>query len=108
MSQSELAQLKLEIYIPVTHFGQLQEVLRTAGAGVVGNYDSVLSYSPVKGTWRPLAGANPYDGTIGELQEGDEYKVEVRCDAEKLTQTLAAIREVHPYEEPLINVIPLL
>ncbi|MCL2526148.1 MAG: cytochrome C biogenesis protein [Coriobacteriia bacterium] len=100
--------LKLEIYIPVTHFAELQEALRIVGAGVVGNYDSVLSYHPVKGTWRPLAGADPYDGTIGELQEGDEYKVEVRCEAENLTQTLAAIREVHPYEEPLINVIPLL
>ena len=26
---------------------------------------------------------------------------------EKLKETLAAVKEVHPYEEPVINVIPL-
>ena len=100
--------LKLEIFIPVSHMEPLREALRSVGAGAVGNYDSTLSYSPVKGCWRPLAGANPYDGKIGVLSEADEYKVEVCCLSEKLPQTISAIKKVHPYEEPVINVIPLL
>jgi hypothetical protein len=36
-----------------------------------------------------------------------ESKVEVNVHEEKLVDVLQAIRSVHPYEEPLINVIPL-
>ena len=104
----KLEMVKLEIFIPKSHFKALQDVLRTEGAGAAGNYDSVLNYSSVHGTWRPLPGANPYDGEIGVLCEGEEYKVEVSCRVEKLSQTISAIKAVHPYEVPVINVIPLL
>ncbi|BAL84847.1 hypothetical protein SELR_pSRC100400 (plasmid) [Selenomonas ruminantium subsp. lactilytica TAM6421] len=33
--------------------------------------------------------------------------MEVNIRKEALQETLNAIREVHPYEEPVINVIPL-
>ena len=69
------------------------------------NYDSTMSYSSVKGCWRPLTGAYPYDGEVGALKEADEYKVEVCCADAKLEQTVAAIRAVHPYEIPVINSI---
>ena len=99
---------KLEIFIPCSHLAVLRETLRSAGAGAMGNYDSTLSYSLVKGSWRPLLGANPYDGEIGVLTEADEYKVEVCCKTENIEQTVEAIRAVHPYETPVINVLPLL
>lgn len=104
----KIKMVKLEIFIPKSHFKALQDVLRSEGAGAAGNYDSVLSYSTVRGTWRPLPGANPYNGEIGVLCEGEEYKVEVSCHVEKLAQTISAVESVHPYEEPVINVIPLL
>ncbi|MCL2286266.1 MAG: cytochrome C biogenesis protein [Firmicutes bacterium] len=100
--------VKLEIFVPKSHLVPLRDALRAVGAGVVGNYDSVISYSTIRGNWRPLPGANPYDGEVGVLCEGDEYKVEVRCLAAKLPETISAIKTVHPYEEPVINVIPLL
>ena len=100
--------VKLEIFIPVTHMEPLWEVLRSAGAGAYGNYDSALSYSPVKGCWRSLPEAKPYDGEIGVLREADEYKVEVCCPLDKLDETVRAIRAIHPYEEPVINAIPLI
>lgn len=100
--------IKLEIYIPEDHLRQLQDVLREVGAGKIGNYDSCLSYSRVSGTWRPLEGADPYNGEVGEISEGEEIKVEVVIDADSAAETVAAIRRVHPYEEPVINLIPLL
>ena len=103
----EFRYLKLEIFIPRTHFKALQQALQQADAGHIGNYDSCLSYSPVMGTWRALEGTNPYLGTIGEICEAEEWKVEVNIAAERLEQTLRAVRAVHPYEEPVINVIPL-
>ena len=98
---------KLEIFIPETHLPDLQTTLRDAGAGHIGNYDSCLAYSRVTGVWRPLDGTNPYIGRAGEVSEEPELKVEVTVRAELLDGALKAIRRVHPYEEPVINVIPL-
>ena len=100
--------LKLEIFIPETHLRALQTALREVDAGHIGNYDSCLSYSPVTGTWRPLDGAAPYIGRAGEVSEAPELKVEAVIRAERLEETMAAIRRAHPYEEPVINAIPLL
>ena len=57
-----MEQFKLEIYIPESHFKELQRALQSVDAGHIGNYDSCLSYSRVRGTWRPLDGARPYIG----------------------------------------------
>ena len=100
--------VKLEIFIPETHLLQLRQALRAVGAGQLGNYDSCLAYSRVTGSWRPLEGASPYEGKVGELCEAPELKVELRVDADRVEETLAAIRAVHPYETPEIFVIPLL
>ena len=37
--------VKLEIFIPETHFPQLQKALQSVDAGHIGNYDSCLSYA---------------------------------------------------------------
>jgi len=108
MFELKSSKVKLEVFIPKSHFSALRDALCSAQAGVIGNYENVLSYSTVQGNWRPLPGANPYDGDVGVLCEGEEYKVEVCCQVEKLTQTIFAIKAIHPYEEPVINIIPLL
>lgn len=99
--------MKLEIFIPETHLRVLQKALQEVDAGHIGDYDSCLSYSPVMGTWRPLDGTNPYIGKTMEISEEPELKVEVTIEAEKLEKTVAAIKAVHPYEEPVINGILL-
>ena len=100
--------VKLDIFIPETHLTQLRQALQSVDAGRLGNYDSCLAYSHVTGSWRPLAGASPYEGTMGELSEAPELKVELRGKAARVEETLSAIRAVHPYEMPEIFVIPLL
>jgi hypothetical protein len=61
----------------------------------------------VQGTYRPLAGANPAVGEIGELFYGSECKIETNCEEDFVAAAIQAVRKIHPYEEPLINVIPL-
>jgi hypothetical protein len=100
-------QVKLEIFIPAEFVDALREALAAAGAGRIGDYDHCASVTAVRGYWRPLAGANPFDGTVGEISTGEECKVEVNCPRSRVGAALAAIRRVHPYEEPLINVVPL-
>ena len=100
--------IKLEIFIPESHFPALQKALQDVDAGHIGNYDSCLSYSPVMGTWRPLEGTHPYIGKQNAVSCEPELKVEVTIRAERLKETVAAIKAIHPYEEPVINAIPLI
>lgn len=99
--------IKLEIFIPESHFPALQKALQDVDAGHIGNYDSCLSYSPVMGTWRPLEGTHPFIGKQNEISYEPELKVEVTIKAERLRETVAAVKAAHPYEEPVINAIPL-
>lgn len=100
--------LKLEIFIPETHLDLLKKSLREVDAGHLGDYDSCISYSKVTGTWRPLENTHPYIGELGKISEEPEIKVEVNIRSENLQETLAAIKKIHPFEQPLINIIPLL
>ena len=103
----DFAYCKLEIFIPESHFAVLQKALQAVDAGHIGRYDCCLSYSRVTGCWRPLAGTDPYIGRENEISEEPELKVEVTCRTENTDRTVEAVKAVHPYEEPVINVIPL-
>lgn len=94
---------KLEIFIPETHISQLQKALQSVDAGHIGNYDSCMSCSKVTSYWRPLDGTSPYIGNVGEISCEPEVKVEVTVFTEKVDETIQVIKEVHPYEEPVIN-----
>lgn len=98
---------KMEVFLPKTHLEALQEALRRVDAGHIGNYDSCLSYSEVTSCWRSLAGSRPYLGEENAVSTEPELKVEFTCLREKADVTLQAVKRVHPYEEPVINVIPL-
>ena len=101
------AYCKLEIFIPETHLEPLRDALLSVDAGHIGRYGGCLSYSRVTGCWRPLEGTNPYFGTQGEISCETELKVEVTCLTERVPETVNAVKRIHPYEEPVINVIPL-
>jgi len=59
------------------------------------------------GRFKPLEGAKPSIGEVGKLEEVEEEQIETTCLREKLKDVVAAIRKVHPYEEPAIDVIEL-
>ncbi len=103
----DFACCKLEIFIPETHLEALRQALLEVGAGHIGNYDGCLSYSPVTSCWRPLAGTSPYLGSVGRFSIEPELKVEVACRREQVDETVEAVKRIHPYEEPVIHVIPL-
>ncbi len=102
------SRVKLVVNVPASHVEATVEALHEAGAGRVGSYDHVVSTVPVTGRWRPLPGARPWAGTIGVVGSADEVRLETRCPVGHLDAALAAIRAVHPYEEPTIDVVPLL
>lgn len=98
---------KMEVFLPETHLAALQKALQEVDAGHIGNYDSCLSYSEVTGCWRPLSGSTPYIGSENAISSERELKVEFICLRENVDLTISAIKKVHPYEVPVINVLPL-
>lgn len=104
----ECTEVKLEVYAPAACADTLREALSEAGAGRVGSYDNVCAVSEVTGHWRPLEGSDPFDGEVGRLSRAAEIKLEMRCPVRLAPAAVAAVRRVHPYEEPVVHVIPLL
>jgi hypothetical protein len=99
-------EVKIEIYVPMDFVVSLRDALNEIGACRVGNYDNCISVTQVSGYWRPLEGATPYNGTVGKISCGQECKMEVRCKKDYIMDAIHVIKKVHPYEEPLYNIIP--
>ena len=55
----------------------------------------------------PQEGAQPHIGSVGMLESVEEERIETVCRAEILRLVLDAVRAVHPYEEPAIDVYPI-
>jgi hypothetical protein len=100
-------EFKLEIYAPESEITAIRDVLNSAGAGVVGNYDSVISIVKISGFWRPNSQSKPVTGAKNQINFGEEVRIDVRCKKERVQAALDAVRAVHPYEEPAINILPL-
>lgn len=99
--------VKLEIFVPQEHAFKIRDELAKVGVGQLGDYDHCVAMVQVRGFFRPLPGSNPFEGEEGKISEVAEYKVEVNCRRDLVDEAIKAIRSVHPYEEPLVNIIPL-
>lgn len=104
----DFKKVKIEVYIPEEYRDKLREALNNIGVLGVGNYDNVMSVTKVTGYWRPLKNANPFDGEINKLSKASEDKIEFATDINNVENAVKVIKEVHPYEEPVINIIPLI
>ncbi|MGD8240026.1 MAG: YqfO family protein [Armatimonadota bacterium] len=109
MSQDrdEVELLKLVVFVPPSHAEGVRKALGEAGAGRIGDYDFCSFSSRGIGCYRPLPGAEPYAGEMGKLASVEEERIETRCTRETIRAALEAVRAVHPYEEPAIDVYPL-
>jgi dinuclear metal center YbgI/SA1388 family protein len=79
-----------------------------AGAGRIGDYRECSFGATGTGTFFGEEGANPAVGQAGRREEVVEWRLEVLCPKGRLGAVLAAIRAAHSYEEPAIDVYPLM
>jgi len=100
--------VKLVVTVPDKDADMLREAIGKADGGKVGNYTH-CSFS-VKGTgrFRPEDSAQPAIGVVGKFEEVAEQRIEVTCSQNSLKQVVQAIRKAHPYEEPAIDIFPML
>lgn len=103
-----IKRVKIFVTIPYENVEEVRNAVCSAGAGIIGNY-SFCTYS-VKGvgTFNPNENANPYIGMNNNLEYVKEEKLEFICDITKVKQVVKVLRQVHPYEEPAIDIVPLL
>lgn len=83
----------------------VMEAVFDAGAGRVSNYDRAAYHHVVTGQFRPLEGANPAVGSIGEVEEVSEVRWEFVAPASRRGAITKALCEAHPYEHPAFDVV---
>jgi dinuclear metal center YbgI/SA1388 family protein len=98
---------KLTVHVPAADAERLREVLARAGAGRIGDYDHASFSSAGEGRFRPLTGANPTIGAVGDLEVVDEVRVEVVLPRSLRRPVVTAMLAEHPYEEPAYDVVEL-
>ena len=84
------------------------EAISGAGGGVIGNYTHCAYISAGQGRFKPDAAANPHIGAKESINSVDEVRIETFCERRVAKAVVEAIRRAHPYEEPVIYLIPLL
>jgi hypothetical protein len=98
---------KIVVFVPEADGDRLRAAMGEAGAGRIGNYSQCSFTIKGIGRFTPLDGAHPSIGEVGKAEAVAEERIEMVCAHDRLREVLAAIRRVHPYEEPAIDVYAL-
>lgn len=98
---------KLVTFVPHEFAEEVREAITAAGAGRIGDYDSCTFTAEGEGRFRPLDGATPTIGRVGEVEVVAESRVEAVFPRGRRRAVVEALRSVHPYEEPAFDVLEL-
>ena len=104
----DIKKVEIIVTMPKENVEEIRTAICQAGAGIMGKYTFCTISTNIVGTFIPSEDANPYIGENNKLEFVEETKLEVICDVEIVGKILEIIKEVHPYEEPGIDIIPLL
>lgn len=100
-------QLKLVTFVPPSHLAVVRDAVCEAGAGVIGDYAHCSFSTRGVGTFMPSGKAAPFSGKKHVVNEESEDRFETLVPVARLSGVLAALLEVHPYEEVAYDLVPL-
>jgi len=98
---------KLVFFVPETHLDTVKDALFAKGAGKDKKYSHCCWQVCGQMQFKPLPGSEPAIGETNELARTQEYRVEMICQEALLTEVLAELHRVHPYEMPAYEVYRL-
>jgi len=98
---------KLVTYTIPENANQVRHALFEAGAGSIGNYENCSFNSEGTGTYKGNENSNPVIGTLGELTETTEIKIEVTFEKHLESKILKALFQNHVYEEVAYEIYDL-
>jgi len=99
---------KISVAIPADHKDRLMDAVNSSMTQIYPGYDRAFTVIRSEGTWRSLEGSNPFIGETGKISIVEEVRIEFAITAEDLKDVVQAIRDVHPYEEPAIDILPMI
>ena len=93
-------------------FGPVLELLRRSDpVGRVGDYAAVWGAHPAPGGYIPLPGAHPAQGQVGAPDGGLAIAFVTYASDEVAEEAgeafIEALAEIHPFEHPVIEVVPI-
>lgn len=98
---------KWVVMVPGAASDAVRAALFEAGAGALGNYRECCWTASGTGQFRPVDGADPTIGAIGELEQVAEDRIEMIAPRRARAAVFAALHSAHPYEEPAFDVFEL-
>ncbi|MGM0368816.1 MAG: Nif3-like dinuclear metal center hexameric protein [Bacillota bacterium] len=98
---------KLVVFVPEDYLEQVRETLGDLEAGWLGNYSHCFFYQSGTGTFKPLTGTSPHQGTVGQVNKVDEYRLETIIKADNISRVISKLQQVHPYEEVAYDLYPV-
>lgn len=104
----EFERVKVFVTIPINDVKNVRNAVCNAGAGIIGNYSYCTASTKSLGTFKPNDNANPYIGEKNKMEFVEEEKLEFVCEVNKVRRVLDELRKVHSYEEPAIDIFPLI
>lgn len=99
--------LKMVLFVPHGFEEKLLDAFSPFMAPL-GNYRDCSFQGDGVGRFTPVAGANPFVGTVGVRHLEMESRLEFLLPKERLTAAVAALKGAHPYEEPAFDIYPVL
>lgn len=103
-----IKKVKIVVFVPENYKDIIINAMCLSGAGIINNYSYCTSSTKTVGTFMPNEKANPFIGKQNKIEFVNEIKLEAICDKNKVLEAIKNIRKNHPYEEPEIDIIPLL
>ncbi len=100
--------VKIFVTVPPSNTDDIRDAVCNLGAGIIGEYKYCTACTKVIGTFIPSDNSKPYIGKNSELEVVEENKLEFVCDIKIAKKVVNEIRRVHPYEEPAIDIVPLI
>lgn len=104
----EFQQVYVVTTVPETHLNGVLDALADAGAGVIGHYTHCSFTLAGTGRFKPDAEAQPAVGMNEQINTEAEIRVETFCSRDRVRAVTAALRAAHPYEQPVIYLLPIL
>ena len=104
----DIKRVKIFVTVPLENLEMIRNIVCETGAGIIGDYTYCTSSTKSLGTFKPNDNANPYIGEKNNLEFVEEEKLEVVCDVDNVKKVIIKLRKVHPYEEPAIDIVPLI
>jgi hypothetical protein len=104
----EVNKVKIFVTVPIENTQEVRDAVCKAGAGIIGEYSYCTTCVKSIGTFIPNDNAKPYIGENNKLKYVEEDKLEFICDIQNAKYVITELRKVHPYEEPAIDIVPLI